>query len=97
MRFRVRSTPPRRTSWWGRHPTQPGRSAGLVPGGSASIGDGIKQAMSVLPTGTGHRQACLLLTDGMQNTAPAVASVESLLGDTVVDTIGFGSDQRRAS
>jgi hypothetical protein len=76
----------------GPAPYTAGKIGGLVPGGSTSIGDGIKQAMSVLPAGTGHRRACLLLTDGMQNTAPAVASVESLLGDTVVHTIGFGSD-----
>lgn len=76
----------------GGAPYTSGKIGGLLPGGSTSIGDGIQKAMGVLPSGTGNRRAILLLTDGMQNTAPTVAAVEPLLGDTVVHAVGFGTD-----
>ena len=48
-------------------------------------------ALTGLPASTNQR-AILLMTDGMQNTAPMVESVESMLGTTELNVVGFGTE-----
>ncbi|MEN8181147.1 MAG: trypsin-like peptidase domain-containing protein [Myxococcota bacterium] len=68
-----------------------GDIGGLVAGGFTSIGDGVDKALNAFPGGPNQR-VILLLTDGMQNTAPMVETVESGLGDTRLCVIGFGTE-----
>jgi hypothetical protein len=78
----------------GNSPFAAGKVGALVPFGSTSIGDGLDKARLQLPAGPAgsNGRAILLLTDGMENTAPFIASVAPNLGDIVVHAIGFGSD-----
>jgi hypothetical protein len=59
--------------------------------GSTSIGDGLTKAQTLVNTGTNPRKAILLLTDGMENTAPTIASAALGLGDTHVCSVGLGT------
>jgi hypothetical protein len=78
----------------------------LTPGGSTSIGGGINEAMKQWKLDPAHDLSILLVTDGMQNTAPLVSPTGSgFLGLTPVSglpqelrkrfipiqTIGFGT------
>jgi hypothetical protein len=78
----------------------------LTPGGSTSIGGGINEAMKQWKLDPAHDLSILLVTDGMQNTAPLVSVTGSgFLGLTPVSglpqelrkrfipiqTIGFGT------
>jgi hypothetical protein len=65
--------------------------ASLTPGGSTSIGDGLRVARDML-AGTSNDPAILLLTDGLQNTQPWISAIEPTLGDTKIFAIGFGND-----
>lgn len=78
----------------GNPPFAGGKVGALVPSGSTSIGDGLDKARLQLPAGPAgsNGRAILLLTDGMENTAPFIASVAPNLGDIAVHAIGFGSD-----
>lgn len=78
----------------------------LTPGGSTSIGGGINEAMKQWKLDPAHDLSILLVTDGMQNTAPLVSVTGSgFLGLTPISglpqelrkrfipiqTIGFGT------
>lgn len=78
----------------------------LTPGGSTSIGGGINEAMKQWKLDPAHDLSILLVTDGMQNTAPLISVTGSgFLGLTPVSglpqelrkrfipiqTIGFGT------
>ena len=64
---------------------------GLAPDASTSIGDGLKAAMESLTPGANQR-AILLMTDGLQNTPPAIEEGESVLDNTQLFVVGFGSE-----
>ena len=60
-----------------------------------SIGDGLRAAISTLNASTNPHKAILLLTDGVENTAPMIASQvgrnPNQLGDTHLCAVGFGT------
>ena len=76
----------------GPSPYTGGTVGGLAPGGSTSIGAGLKEGVQALAPLSGNTQVLLLLTDGLQNTPPMIADVEAQLGTTKVLAIGFGAD-----
>jgi hypothetical protein len=64
--------------------------AGIGAGGATSIGAGLQEAVDLLnDTGTNPHQAVLILTDGMQNTAPDLDDVVDI-GEIQICAIGFG-------
>ncbi len=65
--------------------------SGISAGGSTSIGDGLQRALGELAGSSNPHKAVLLLTDGMENTAPLISSVAGALGDTHLCSVGFGS------
>lgn len=82
-----------------------GAVSGLTPGGSTSIGAGINAGMQQWKADPAHDATVVLVTDGIQNTAPLIAPAPSgFLGLTPVaglpqelrkrfipiETIGFG-------
>ena len=75
----------------GPAPFTTGTIGALAPGGWTSIGDGLRAALQALGT-TSNQRAILLLTDGMQNTAPMVEDVEPQLGGTRLCVVGFGAE-----
>lgn len=64
---------------------------GVTAGGSTSIGDGLQKAQTLVTGGSNPRKAMLLLTDGMENTAPTIATAQAGLGDTHVCSVGLGT------
>ena len=65
---------------------------GLVADGMTSIGAGLRTAQNLLTAGGNERRkAILLLTDGMENTAPRIVDVKPELGDTHICSIGLGT------
>lgn len=78
----------------GPAPYSGGRVGLLTPDGMTSIGDGIKAAMESLGSGGANRRAILLMTDGLQNTAPMIAEAEPMLGNTQLCVVGFGSEDQ---
>jgi hypothetical protein len=76
----------------GPAPFTGGQIGGITPGGNTSIGAGIGVGMFGFGGAPGNDKAMLLLTDGLQNTAPMVEEVEGSLGSTKLNVIGFGSD-----
>ena len=75
----------------GPAPFTTGDIGGITPGGATSIGAGVGNAILTLGS-TGNQRAILLLTDGLQNTAPMLEEVEGFLGNTILNVIGLGSD-----
>ena len=75
----------------GPDPFTGGTVGALTPGGSTSIGDGLRAALQALGS-TGNQRAIVLLTDGMQNTPPTVEGIEPQLGDTRLCVVGFGAE-----
>jgi hypothetical protein len=78
-------------------PVPPGNSGvvgALSPGGSTTIGGGLRTAQRQLPAPgpTTNTPAILLMTDGLQNTPPMIEEVEAELGETRLCIIGFGSE-----
>lgn len=69
-----------------------GHIGAITPGGATSIGSGIGNALLALSSAGTHQRAVLLLTDGLQNTAPMIQDIEGSLGNTIVNVIGLGSD-----
>lgn len=65
--------------------------AGLSASGTTSIGDGLIKAQDLIAAGSRERKAILLLSDGMENSSPTIASAIPALGDTHVCSVGFGS------
>jgi hypothetical protein len=78
----------------GSSPFSGGKVGALTPSGSTSIGGGLEKARLQLPAGApgSNPRVILLLTDGMENTAPSIDSVASNLGDITVHAIGFGTN-----
>ena len=76
----------------GPAPFTGGQIGAIAPGGATSIGAGLGIAQLGFGSGSGNTKAMLLLTDGLQNTAPMIEEVESFLGTTKLNVIGFGSD-----
>ncbi len=76
----------------GPAPFNTGQIGAIVAGGNTSLGAGIGFAELGFGGGSTNQKAILLLTDGQQNTAPMVEEVESFLGSTKLNVIGFGSD-----
>ena len=64
---------------------------GVTAGGNTSIGDGLQKAQTLVAGGSNPRKAMLLLTDGMENTAPLISTVQASLGDTHVCSVGLGT------
>lgn len=76
----------------GPAPFTSGQIGAIAPGGATSIGAGIGIGQLGFGSGSSNTKAMLLLTDGLQNTAPMVEEVEGFLGSTKLNVIGFGSD-----
>jgi Trypsin-like peptidase domain/von Willebrand factor type A domain len=76
----------------GLAPYSAGIVGGLVPGGMTSIGGGLDAARAQFPMPGANPRAILLLTDGLQNTAPMVGDVELALAGITVHAIGFGTE-----
>ena len=72
-------------------PFTTGKIGAIAVGGSTSIGEGVGIGLLAMGSSTNDR-AMLLLTDGMQNTAPMIEEIEPSLGATKLNVIGFGSD-----
>jgi hypothetical protein len=72
----------------------------LYARGSTSIGGGLQRGQEQLSTlgSSSHPWAIVLLTDGLENTAPWVAGVLPTIkaSKTVVHTVGLGSDADQA-
>ncbi|WP_162272779.1 VWA domain-containing protein [Nocardia lijiangensis] len=75
----------------GPAPFTTGTIGTISAGGTTSIGAGLESAQLALAGGPTDN-AILLLTDGLQNTAPMVEEIEPALGATRINAIGFGSD-----
>lgn len=76
----------------GSAPFTSGQIGAIAAGGNTSIGAGLGIAQLGFGASVGNERAILLLTDGLQNTAPMVADIEPFLGSTKINIIGFGSD-----
>jgi von Willebrand factor type A domain/Trypsin-like peptidase domain len=85
-------TPANKTALIGPPPYIGGKLPGLTPAGATTIGGGLQAATTQL-TGPGtNPKAILLMTDGLENTAPMVADIESALAGLTVHAIGFGTE-----
>lgn len=76
----------------GPPPFASGQIGAIAPGGNTSIGAGLGIAQLGFGSGSGNDRAMLLLTDGLQNTAPMIEDIEPFLGATRLNVIGLGSD-----
>jgi hypothetical protein len=76
----------------GPAPFTTGLVGGITIGGSTSIGKGLQVALAAYGGGSTNDRAMLLMTDGLQNTAPFINDVEGTLGATKLNVVGFGSD-----
>ena len=69
--------------------------SGISAGGATSIGGGLLGAVTALNASSNPHKAILLLTDGVENTAPmiadAVGRTPNQLRDTHVCAVGFGT------
>src|SRR5262249_21682309 len=90
----VNVTDPTKTALIGPAPYSGGIVGGLTPGGNTTIGGGLDAAPAHIPAPGTNPRAILLLTDGLQNTAPMVADVEAAhaLDGITVHAIGFGTE-----
>lgn len=76
----------------------PARNAGIVatiaPGGNTTIGGGLQAGQNQLPAPSpaANTPVILLMTDGLENTAPMIADVEPALASTRLCILGFGSE-----
>lgn len=64
----------------------------LVAGGSTSIGDGLEAARDEFTGAVTNPRAILLMTDGLENTAPLIEGVTDSLDGITVHAIGFGTE-----
>jgi hypothetical protein len=76
----------------GPPPFSGGLVGGLVPGGNTTIGGGLDMARGQFPSPGANPRAILLLTDGLQNTAPMIADVDPGLAGITVHAIGLGTE-----
>ncbi len=75
-------------------PATGGLIGGLAAGGNTTIGGGLQTAVGYFPPPgpAVNSRAILLMTDGLENTAPTIAGVEPLLANTMLNIVGFGTD-----
>ena len=85
-------TDPNKNKLIGPPPFSGGIVGGLMPGGSTSIGDGLAKARDQFPSPGANPRSILLLTDGLQNTSPMIADVDSSLDGITIHAIGLGSE-----
>ncbi len=76
----------------GPPPFTTGKIGAITTDGATSIGAGLAVGLLGFGSGSGNDRAMLLLTDGLQNTAPMIEEIEPFLGTTKLNVIGFGSD-----
>lgn len=76
----------------GPAPFTSGQVGAIAAGGNTSIGGGLATAQLAFGASSGNGRAILLLTDGLQNAAPKIEEIESSMGATKINVIGFGSD-----
>jgi hypothetical protein len=85
-------TGPNKTTLIGPAPYSGGKVGALLPGGRTSIGGGLDEARKQFPMPVTNPRAILLLTDGLQNEAPMINTVEGSFGTIAVHAIGFGTE-----
>jgi von Willebrand factor type A domain/Trypsin-like peptidase domain len=85
-------TDPNKNTLIGPPPFSGGIVGALTPGGATSIGDGLAKARDQFPSPGTNPRSILLLTDGLQNTSPMIADVDSSLSGITVHAIGLGSE-----
>jgi hypothetical protein len=87
-------TPAMKTALIGPPPFSGGIVGSLTPGGATTIGGGLEAAQAQFPSAGANPRAILLLTDGLENTPPMVATVEAAheLDGITVHAIGFGTE-----
>ena len=75
-------------------PPHPGIIENISAGGSTSIGGGLQDAQTEFPAPDpdNNTSVILLMTDGLQNTAPSIQTVEPQLAGTRICAIGFGTE-----
>ena len=81
-----------KTALVGPPPYSGGKVGALVPGGMTSIGGGLDAARAQFPLAGSNPRAILLLTDGLQNQPPSIATVEPSLAGITLHAIGFGTE-----
>jgi hypothetical protein len=74
-------------------PATGGLIGGLAANGMTTIGGGLQTAVGYFPTPspTANTRAVLLMTDGLENTAPFINAVEPLLAGSRLNIVGFGT------
>lgn len=86
------ATAANKTALIGPAPHSTGVVGGLAPGGATSIGGGLAAARLQFPAPGANPRTILLLTDGLQNTPPMIATVGPTLSGIEVNAIGFGTE-----
>lgn len=81
-----------KTTLIGPPPYSGGKVGALAPGGMTTIGGGLDAARAQFPMAGTNPRAILLLTDGLQNQPPSMATVEPSLAGIAVHAIGFGTE-----
>lgn len=85
-------TPANKTALVGPAPFTGGVVGALTPGGATTIGGGLDAARLQFPAPGVNTRAILLLTDGLQNTPPMIASVAGMLSGIDINVIGYGTE-----
>lgn len=86
-------TPGLKTDYIGSPPGGPSVVTGYTAGGNTTIGGGLRAARQLLNDAGGpNTPSILLMTDGLQNTAPTIADVEPELGNALLCAVGFGTE-----
>jgi len=77
----------------GPPPYAGGKIGAVTPGGSTTIGGGLKAGGQQLSPAGSNPRSILLLTDGLQNTPPMIgdADVQSALSGVSINAIGYGT------
>jgi hypothetical protein len=76
----------------GPDPHDSGVVGALSAGGMTTIGGGLRVGKMQLSASSANTPAMLLMTDGLQNTPPMIAEVETELGGTRLSIVGFGTE-----
>ncbi|MEA2880075.1 MAG: hypothetical protein QOF14_5271 [Hyphomicrobiales bacterium] len=89
----ITSTNPHKQTLIGTAPYSGGLVGSLAPGGSTTIGGGLKLAGANMPAAANPR-SILLLTDGLQNTPPMIDAmdVQNAISGISLNAIGYGTD-----
>ncbi|GGY02272.1 VWA domain-containing protein [Massilia dura] len=85
-------TDPNKNMLIGGPPFAGGIVGSLASGGRTGIGSGLDAARAQFPMPGANPRAILLLTDGLENESPSIATVEPSLAGIDVHAIGLGSD-----